>query len=147
MLDCFQIKANSDRKALRRISNPLRGNDSLHQQDTARYWHSTALLHSAPRVFVTGISTLSLVSPAKLNKSRLCTTNLWHQAFVSWIQVSKHATNTTAAVRLLFCALINATSQVSHHSNSLILNWYWVRLLEHSQKIMITVYTPSFHKW
>lgn len=57
---------------------------------------------------------------------------------------SKHG-ETEATVRLLFCTLINATLQILYANNSL-LNWYWVRLLEQNQKIMITVYALSFCK-
>lgn len=145
-LDCFQIKATSDRKALTRISNPLHWNDSnsLAQLCLALPCTEGFLL----LVWVTDLNlAIPLAGFVQLNedKSVFCTTNRWHKAFFNSRPFSKHARETAA--RLLFCTLINATLQVSHASNSPLLNWYWVRLLDQTQKIMITVYTPQFCKW
>jgi len=63
----------------------------------------------------------------------------------SILSIQTRESHTAATVRLLLCTLINATLQVSHANNSL-LNWYWVRLSEQTQKMMITVYTPSIRK-
>lgn len=122
LLDCFQIKASSDRRALWRVSNPLRQDDSLLQQDTG-----TAVSHCTPQrgcFLPARRADFSLALPwvgfVRLdgNQSVLCSADLGHKA------VFKELYNT----------------------NPLLLNWYWVRVLEQNQKIIITIYIPSFHK-